>query len=726
MLNNRTGFENRAPARGKVSPTAMSVAWRLRSESRWSDAEAACRSALSLDPACGEAWHLLGVIAHDQGQHALAVKQLKHAIEVEPHQALHYNNLGFILYSTGSYSEAESFFRQALKIKPDYMDAKCNLGLVLFRQNDLPQAAGYFEEILSVNSTHDAALPNLGMLRLAQQKYFEAATLYGRAIAIDSSHPEWYGNLGAAYLRLALFTEAAACYQQAFRLAPDKLEYCVGQGIALRAAGDLDESIRVLELALSKNPNLSSAIAHLVVGLEYTCQWDKLELYHPMLERATDDALSHGRLPDEDPMLNIRRCTDTSVNQAVSRAWSRNIQRRALRAGKCFSHSGRSSKHRRITVGYLSYDFRNHPVAHQIFPLFRMHDRNRFRVVAFSLGPDDGSIYRREIVNGCDSFVDLQGCGMTEAARQIYDQHVDILVDLMGHSHHNRMEILALRPAPIQVGYLGFLSTAGADFIDYLITDRVVTPKDQDLYCDEKLLHLPGCYQMNHRLLVRARSDKQRQDFGLPDDGFVYCCFNASYKIDRTLFDAWMRILLHTPGSVLWLNGGHNSARDNMRSRAETLGVDADRLIFADKLPLEDHLARLALADLALDTLRYNGGATTSNALAVGLPVITVLGRHWVSRMAASHLIAAGLPDLVFSTLDAYEQAAVELASHPEKLAAMRRRLTRNLETMSLFDARGFVRHLETGFDGIWHRHLNGLRPEHMVVDQCPSRLINE
>ena len=725
MLKKHTGFENRLPVHADGPSTAISAAWRFRSQSRWAEAAEACRTALSLDPACGQAWHLLGLIAHDQGQHDLALKQLKKAVDAEPGQALHYNNLGFVLYSIGRYAEAESFFRQALEIRSDYQDARCNLGLALFHQGDLLQAARCFEVILVAHPSYEAALANLGMICLAQQKYSEAATFYEKAIGIDPSQPLWHGNLGAAYLRLAQFPQAAACYRRAFQLDSDRSDYCVAQGIALRAAGDLAGSIRVLELALSLNQDLSSALANLVVGLEYTCQWDKLELHHPMLDRVTLDALSQNRLPEEDPMLNIRRCPDPSVNQAVSRAWSRDAQARASRIGPCFSHKDRASGRNHITVGYLSYDFRNHPVAHQLFPLFRLHDRNRFRVVAFSLGPDDGSVYRREIMSGCDAFVDLQDRGLAEAARLIYDQHIDILVDLMGHSHHNRMEILALRPAPVQIGYLGFLSTTGADFIDYLIADQIVVPKDHDRYYDEKLIRLP-CYQLNHRLLVNADTGIRRQDFGLPSTGFVFCCFNAAYKIDRALFDTWMRILLHTPGAVLWLNGGHPSAQEHMRSRAETLGIDSGRLIFADKLPLEDHLQRLPLADLALDTVRYNGGATTANALTAGLPVITVMGRHWVSRMAASHLIAAGLSDLVFETLGAYEWTAIDLAHHPEKLAAIRRRMIRNTGRMDPFDPRIFVHHLETGFDAIWRRHLNGLKPEHIYVGDDTSGTVNE
>jgi protein O-GlcNAc transferase len=458
------------------------------------------------------------------------------------------------------------------------------------------------------------------------------------------------------------------------------------------------------------------ALAHLVVGLEYTCQWDKLDLYHPLLDQATRIALDDGRRPDEDPMLNIRRCDDVTVNQAVGRAWSRYRQNRARHSGIQLIHSPAGRQYKKITIGYLSYDFRNHPVAHQLFPLFGMHDRNRFRTVAYSIGPDDGSFFRKKIVAGCDDFVDISSQGLSEAVKTIYDHQIDILVDLMGHSHHNRMEILALRPAPIQVGYLGFLSTTGAPFIDYLVTDAKVVPKDHEPFFDEKLLRMPHCYQFSHAGLIGTETDTRRQDWGLPDTGFVFCCFNTVYKIDRELFDTWMRILLRIPGSVLWLNGGHQMARRQMQSRARMLGIDPIRLVFCEKIALEDHLRRIRLADLALDTIRYNGGATTANAIGSGVPVITVMGRHWVSRMSASQLIAAGLPDLVFPSISSYEHAAVELALNENKLRSVRERLKENVKGHPLFDSQGFVRQLEAGFEIIWQRFLDGSKPDHVEI----------
>ncbi len=716
---------------GDAHATDLAEAWECRSRSLWKQAESLCRSVLSHDPDCGQAWHLLGLLANDQNQKSQAAQYLKQAIAVEPGQPAHYNNLGVVLNSMDRHAEAESYLLKALEISPQYHDARCNLGLALYHQKQLNQAADCFKQILSAIPNHDAALANLGMTRLAQQRYADAADAYEKAVSLSPDQAQWHGNLGAAYIRMGQYEKAAECYRSASAIDAATLEYGISRGIALRAAGNLSESIRLLEGVLGKDPGRASAIAQLVVGLEYTCQWNKLEIYHPLLDHATKAALKNGCRPHEDPMLNIRRCDDVTVNRAVGRAWSLHHQNKARRTGLRIFH-GSDRRHReKISIGYLSYDFRNHPVAHQLFPLFGLHHRNRFRTVVFSMGPDDGSLFRKQIEAGCDEFVDIGSLGLAEAAQAISDRQIDILVDLMGHSHHNRMEILALRPAPIQVGYLGFLSTTGAPFIDYLVADATVVPKDHESCFDEKLLRMPHCYQFCHNQLISAqaemnRTDMNRKDSGLPETGFVFCCFNTVYKINREVFDAWMRILLQVPGSVLWLNGGHPMARQQMQSRAAMLGIDPHRLIFAEKIALEEHLKRLPLADLALDTIRYNGGATTANALGCGVPVITVMGRHWVSRMAASHLIAAGFPELVFPSMAAYERAAVELALQDGKLRTLKQRLEKNIETSPLFDSRGFVRQLECGFDIIWQRFRDGLAPDHIDVPEVPLQTKDE
>lgn len=710
-------------------PASLAEAWYLRSQDELSTADAICRSVLSHNPSSGEAWHLLGLIAMDQKAYARAISHLNQAVAIEPNQPLHHNNLGVVLNTTKAYARAAASFEKALALDPAYTDAKLNLGLARYHQNELDGAAACFKEILSRNPLHDSALANLGMTYLGLQNPAGAVLSYEKAIEIDPSRSAWHGNLAAAYMRMGHFKQAVQSYQRAIEINGNNLNFHVNMGIALRAAGDLRGSINALEVALSMAPRHARTLANLVVGLEYTCQWQKLDRLYPLLDAATKEALRNHQAPDEDPMLNIRRCSDVEMNQSVARAWSRRIAQQAVRVRPCFSHGRAIRVKQPITIGYLSNDFRNHPVAHQLYPLFQLHDRNRYRVLAFSMGSDDGSCFYNDIASASDEFIDISACGLAEAAQLIHERQVDILVDLMGHSHHHRMGILALRPAPVQVSYMGYLSTTGADYIDYIIADPIVVPVEHTPFYDEKLIRLPHCYQLNHLELIDPTSKARLAAWGLPENAFIFCCFNNTYKIDRALFDTWIRILKACPTAVLWLCATHETAVAHMKSYAAQSGIASQRLIFADKIPLEKHLQRLPLAHLALDTTRYNGGATTANALSVGLPVLTTMGNHWVSRMSASHLIGVGLHDLVCKDIASYEKTAIYLALNPDKLHLVRGRLKSNIKSHALFNTKGYVRHLESGYESIWRRYQNNRTAAHIEVPDsvksttCPDNI---
>lgn len=351
--------------------------------------------------------------------------------------------------------------------------------------------------------------------------------------------------------------------------------------------------------------------------------------------------------------------------------------------------------------------------------LYQLHDRNRFNVFCYSCGPDDGSEYSQRIRQGCDKFLDLQGLNNVKAAERIYDDGVDILVDLMGYTRGNRMEVMALRPAPVQIGYLGFLGTTGADFIDYLVTDRLVTPPEQAAFYSEKFIYMPHSYQINDALQKISANKWQKADFELPETSFVFCSFNNPRKIEPEMFNCWLNILLQLPESVLWLQSGPKLLIDNLRKTASNRQVNADRLIFASTLPLDKHLSRLKLADVALDTGIYNGGATTSNALWAGVPVISKLGTHFVSRMSASSLLALGMPELIVDTFAEYEKLAIELACSEGRLDQLKTKLKRNRETAPFFNTRRFVENLELAYRQVWRTYTAGRSPVPIDVEEC-------
>jgi protein O-GlcNAc transferase len=697
-------------------PDLLSDAWQLLSRNQPADAIRICLNIIRVHPHHAETLHILGFSHWKIGQHEQALACFDRAITAQPHEPRHYNSMGVILNESGEYGRAAVYLRKALEIAPDHVDAHANLGLALFHQDKFEPAAQHFQKALAIIPNHGAALANLGLLRLVQGRYSDAVKAYQKALAVDPKRPSWLGNLAAAWMELGQFRKAAACYTDALKLAPQNIANCVGLGVALRALGDFNGSIKILKLALEAEPCNSDVIANLAVACQHTCQWETLSCLHAELDKTAGNRYAAGELPAEEPLFNIRRRSDLGLNLAVASAWSRHIEHRALKCAEVFNHDLHRGRRDRITIGYLSYDFRDHPVAQQLFPLFRRHDRNKFKILAFSMGPNDDSDYRRQVHNGCDAFFHLDTNNLKAASETIYDQHVDILIDLMGHTNHNRMGILALRPAPLQISYLGFLASTGASFMDYVIADEVVVPEEHAVSYSEKIIWMPYCYQFNHLETVQSGRVSSRKEWGLPEAAFVFCCFNQTYKIDAAVFSTWMQILNRVPESILWLYQDNSEAADHLRATAETQGIEQSRLIFAEKVPLADHLKRLELADMALDTTNYNGGATTSNALRAGLPVLTVLGRHWVSRMSASHLLSIGLPELVAQDLAEYRQKATDLATTSALLEATRNKLQQNLEKTPLFDAEQYVRYFEDGLAKAWRNHQLGLNKSHIRV----------
>jgi protein O-GlcNAc transferase len=482
-------------------------------------------------------------------------------------------------------------------------------------------------------------------------------------------------------------------------------------GIFLMNSGKSEEALACYRRAMGINPDYAKACASLVSRLQQDCAWPELKLWGKKLDDLTKRSLNRRERPAETPFLSIARHADPALNFAVAKKWCPDGDRRISSRSKAFSFNNRLPRDRRISVGYLSNNFRNHPTAHLMFDLFELHNRDRFNVFCYSYGKNDGSSYRQRIERNCDRFVELNRLSHLEAAEKIFEDKVDILVDLAGHTEGNRMEICALRPAPLQIRYLGMAGTTGADFFDYIVTDPIVTPNEQAPFYSEKFIHMPNCYQINsHRQGLSDRSF-DRTDSGLPPNGFVFCSFNTNYKLDPIMFDAWMRILKQVRGSVLWLLKGSEAVVRNLRKEAESSDVDPERLVFAHKVSKDEHLKRLELADLALDTRIVNGAITTSDALWSGVPVLSLQGNHFASRMSSSILSAVGLHEMVATCLEQYEALAVRLAQCPRELVRIRKKLENNRNTKPLFDAPQFVRHLEEAYEKIMGKYRSETHP---------------
>lgn len=483
-------------------------------------------------------------------------------------------------------------------------------------------------------------------------------------------------------------------------------------GSLLHRAGNPDRALDLYHAALERDPFQQSAIHNLPKLLLEMCDWSGVRALRERLERLRDQGTEWREFisPFNAVILPLSR----SDQAQVSGFHARRIQ--ASVNGKTVERADRHS-HNRVRVGYLSADFHNHATAHLTASMYGLHDRDRFEVFGYSIGPDIEDAYRKRVREGCDQFVDLSRLADYEAARRIADDAVDVLVDLKGYTRGDRSRILAYRPAPTQVHYLGFPGPLAAPFIDYAICDAVVVPPSHESDYPEAIVRLEPCYQINDCTQPLVFNGLSRADHGLPEGTTVLCSFSQNYKIEPIVFDVWMRVLRALPETVLWLLGGNRTARAALLREADERGVAPQRIVFADFQPRAQHLARIALADLALDTFYYNGHTTCSDTLWAGVPMVTCPADAFAGRVGASVVAAAGLSELVTPDLDRYASLAIELCRDPGRIIALKQRLRQSRPTCALFDTRRTTRQLERAYEHMVERSRAGLPPGSFSVE---------
>ena len=628
--------------------------------------------------------------------------------------------LAALLAKAGQVEEAMAGYRRCIHLEPRLSAAYNNMGLILKTQGDGNGAMVCFRKAIQVDPDASQAYTNLGALYKDKGQLDRSLQLNLKAVSVGPEDAVAHYNLGLVWMELGRNQEAAACFKKAVEIRPDFSSALNSLAISYKKCGRTAEALLYFKKAFRKNPGNFDSTYNLGKILQDVCDWRKLDDMLQAIHQQTLQSLREDRAIVEEPFFNLARTQDLNLNLQVAQSKSIAIERRFGPVGRFGFHGRCNPTDRPLTVGYLSNSFKNHPTAHLMVDLFRLHNREKFNVNVYSYGVNDHSSYRTRIEGGCDRFVDITDLTQGQAASRIHDDRVDILVDLKGHTANSRLGICAMRPAPIQARYLGMAGTTGASFFDYIVTDRIVTPPGHAPYYIEKLVHLPDTYQVNSPKPVAAEpAFSNREMMGLPENGRIFAAFLAGYKIEQQLFDRWAAILKRVPGSVLWLWERDPCFRENIIREAEEKCLDPKRIVFAKELPKPAHLARLGLADLCLDTRVVNGAATTSDALWAGVPVLTIRGGHFASRMSASILTAVGLPELITDSLEQYEDLAVELATVPGKLAQLRSKLARNRHTEPLFDTPRFVRNLENAFEQMWEIYRAGQSPRHITVRDC-------
>jgi predicted O-linked N-acetylglucosamine transferase (SPINDLY family) len=592
-------------------------------------------------------------------------------------------------------------------LKPDNVIALNFHGCALLLTKKPQLALESFDKAIAVHPALALTNYNRGEALFELRLLDAALAAYDKAIALAPTDAKTWQGRGKALHQLKRNDEAVAAFERALALNPDLADGWAARGNVFVELDRREEALADYARALSLKPDLKYVPGALLQAKMYICDWSGL----PSETERVLSMMRQGSLAAT-PFVAVSLPSSPADQLRCARLFMADQYPAAIQpiwAGERYAHD-------KIRIAYLSADFYDHATAWLTRGLFEQHDRNSFEIIAISFGPDRNDDMRARLRPLFGRFVDAQLESDEQIAKRLREMEVDIAVDLKGLTQDCRPGILARRPAPLQVNYLGYPGTMGVDYVDYVIGDRFVIPPEHHEYFSEKVVCLPDSYQANDDQRRIAATTTTRDSAGLPSQGFVFCCFNNNFKLTPDLFDIWMRLLQQVDGSVLWLLEGNPAAARNLRKEAEKRGVSADRLVFAARAKHEDHLARHRLADMFLDTLPYNAHTTASDALWAGLPVLTCLGNAFAGRVGASLLNAVGLPELVAHSLQDYEALALKLAQDPGLLASLKEKLGRNRTTHPLFDTKRFTRYLETAYRVMWERQQRNERPASFAV----------
>jgi protein O-GlcNAc transferase len=770
-------IEAAARVKPHASEALTSLGAVLAALNRPADALAAYERLVKLRPGDADAQYNRGVMLSSLGRHADALAGYHKALAIRPDHVPALFNKANALYLHGQYDGARATYDALLAIAPNNADALNDRGNVLAKLGRRAEALASYDRALAVNPGHVKALGNRGNVLKDDGRPNEALAMYERALAADPRDPASLNNRGNVLIALGRHAEAIESFDRALALVPRDPELLFNRACALEGLHRFEQALAGYDMSLAIRPdhanalhNRGNVLAALKRHEEAVASYDRALALEPdradtlnnrgnemtSLQRHGDAIADYERALAADPLhphalesLGFAQLTVcnwpeaarlASVAETVIGAGGLNVGtaypvyyfgrpdyqlkaaraylRRELAAPPSPLPRRTAARTAKLRIAYLSSDFRTHPVGSAIVALLERHDRSRFEIVGVSLGPDDASALRSRIVRTCDRFHDVAIESDRAIAELLNSLDVHVAVDLNGLTRGARPGILAFRPAPIQVAYLGYAATTGAAFIDYVLADATVLPFDQQAFFAEKIVHLPDCYHPSDTTRRMSPDVPERSQLGLPAAAPVFCCFTQSYKIAAPMFDVWMRLLARVDGGVLWLSSMNELATANLRRAAAERRVDPNRLIFAPRVErIEDHLARHRRADVFLDTLPYGAHSTAIDALWAGLPVVTCAGSAFAARVGTSLVQAAAVPELATASLQDYEALALDLATDPARLQAIRAKLDANRLVRPLFDVDRLCRHIEAAYTTMWEMCQRGESPRNFRVE---------
>ena len=723
----------------------LEEAWRLQRSGDLVRAKELCAQIVRSDRRNSDAHLMLGFLCGQLGQFAEAERSLGEAIKLNPGTDAYFLR-GYALQKMNRHEEALNNFKRALAINPNLPKAALAQGVSFSILGRHREALAAYDQAVRLETENPSAWYYRASAQLELSQSREALESCEKALKAKRDYPEAWRLRGVALLQLDEPEAALASLDQALALAPDFAEALIDRAALLMRFQRYAEALACQDRALVLRPSDADLLYNRANTLTILGRYDqaipdckKVLAIRPDYPYARGVLINcklqccdwRGFQTEKEKIaegVSMRRRVVSPFNyKALFDSPERQLECTHLMIAHEHPPSpdplwrGERCRHERIRVAYVSADLHHTVVASLAAGLFEAHDRSRFEVIGVSFGEDDGTPMRKRLERGFERFVDVRGHSDADIAALLRRSEIDIAVDLMGLTGECRPGIFAKRHSPIQVNYLGFAGSMGAPYIDYIVADRVVIPEDERIHYDEQVVYLPHSYLPHDRKRAVSERTPDRREAGLPEQGFVFCSFNNTYKFTPEIFDVWMRLLRTLDGSVLWLPRSNEAAMRNLHSEAQQRGVASERVIFAPQVPRpEDHLARLRAADLFLDTLPYNAHATASDALWSGLPLLTCAGASFASRVAASLLHAAGLPELVVCSLEAYEAKALDLARDPERLRALRDKLARQRQSAPLFDTAAYTRDLESAYSNMWERWQRGDPPLSFSVGAPP------
>lgn len=700
------------------------------------------KKVIDLEPINYEAIYLLAIVYDQTKEWDKAILMYDKAIEIDSNDPFSFYNKGIALQKLQRLEEALFNYRKAIEIKRDFAEAYFNCGVALNKLNKLDQSLINYDKAIEIKKDYAEAYANRGDLLRNSGKLEDALDNYNIAISInkknsifyinrgiilhelkrlnlallsfneaiqyDAKNAEAYSNQGNVFKDLGLVEKSLESFSKAIDLKPELTEAHINQAIVFIELKRYDEVMQRISEAYNINPDIDFLLGFLIYSKILVCNWEKYEFYVNKLFKEIEQGK---RTSQSFPLILL---TDSlKLQSKVADLW---IKSKAP-LDQCLGPIIKKTRKDKIRLAYFSADFHNHATSNLMAELFEIHDRNDFEVIAISFGPENKDEMRKRLVKSFDKFIDVQHLSNKEVALLSRDLGIDIAVDLKGLTKNSRIGIFSYRAAPIQINYIGYPGTLSAEYIDYIIADRTLIPLEDQLHYREKIAYLPNSYQVNDRKRKIAEKVFTKKELGLPIDKFIFCCFNNNFKITPSMLDSWVKVLKSVNYSVIWLLEDTETSMINLKIEAQKRDVDPNRIIFAKRLDLPEHLARQKYADLFLDTLPCNAHTTASDALWVGLPILTCTGKSFASRVTASLLKAIEVPELITYDLIQYENTAIDLALNPTKLQNIKNKLQENKLKTALFDTESYTKNLEKLYKEMYENYIGGNMPRNIYIN---------